>query len=212
MTIRTKLCSPLLALSIAMTAGQAAATVVLPQNLEQLEAQAQLIFVGACTTCTATIDEHGMPVAIFTFRVIEPIKGDFKKTSQIEVRQFGSGIPNAKGFALQIAGLPTYPTHQKVVLFLNPPSKIGLTAPVGLWQGLFHVERDAEGREGIRLDPVRRKLLVSKVNTAKYLATGRLKAAEEVLLTDPPEWVELTTFCSLIRKIIQERERTDKEP
>jgi len=210
MVLQRKLCVSLFALSTAMLVGQATATVILPQNLEQLESQAQLVFVGICTTRTATTDERGVPVNVFTFEVIEPVKGNLKKGNRIEVRQFGNDAPNAKGFAVRIPGVPNYPIGRKVLLFLNPPSKIGLTAPVGLSQGVFLVEQNVEGKEVIRLDPLRRKLLVGKMNVAGYVQTGRFTAAEVAMLSNPPESVELPAFCSLVRKLAQERERMTK--
>jgi len=210
MTIRKSLLSGLPAILVALTASRATATVVLPQNIEQLESQAQWVFVGVCTSRTATIDEHGIPVHVFTFQVIEPVKGDLKAGNAVRFRQFGSGVPNAQRLAMRIAGIPTYPIGQKVLLFLNPQSSISLTLPVGLWQGVFQVERDGNGRDEIRLDPLRRKLLIGAVNRAKYTASRRLTAGEDTLLNNPPERVDLLTFCSLVRKITEERERREK--
>jgi hypothetical protein len=210
MIIRARLCTFSLALLTAATVQQAAATVVLPQNIEQLESQAQLIFVGVCTTRTAAIDERGIPVNVFTFRVAEPVKGDLKKDGHVTFRQLGDGVPNTHGMTMYIIGIPIHVIGQKVVLFLNAPSRIGLTSPVGLWQGIFPVDRDAQGNEGISLDRLRRKDLVAGVAKEKYAATRRLTVGEETLLSDPPERVDVATFCSLVRKISQEREQRGK--
>jgi hypothetical protein len=210
MTIRKSLLSGLPAILVALTASRATATVVLPQNIEQLESQAQWVFVGVCTSRTATIDERGIPVRVFTFQVIEPVKGDLKAGNAVRFRQFGSGVPNRQGLAMFIAGIPTYRLGQKVVLFLNGASRLGLTGPVGLSQGVFDVERDAQGRETIRLDPLRRRELVAKVDREKYAAVMRLTADEDALLSNPPERVDLATLCSVVRKIAQERERREK--
>jgi len=201
----------LLAVSIAMTATTVRASLVLPQNLEQLESQAQLVFVGVCTTRTTVIDERGIPVSVFTFEIIEAVKGKLHKGTRVEIRHFGNDIPNANGLAMRIPGIPTYAVGEEVLLFLNPPSRIGLTSPVGLFQGLFRVGRDARGRRRIVLDPLRRQLLVGGIDVAKYAANRRFTAAERRLLGDPPRWVDVTTFCSLVRKIAQERERAKKQ-
>jgi hypothetical protein len=210
MAIRMGLSAYLAVLSIAMTVGRATATVVLPQNIEQLESQAQWVFVGVCTTRTAVIDERGIPINIFTFRIVEAVKGALKNEGHIEVRQFGNDVPNANGLAMHIAGIPKYAIGEEVVLFLNPPSRIGLTTPVGLWQGVFRVDRDKTGKREIRLDPIQRKLLVAGVNKAKYTATRRLTPDEEMLLSNPPDRVDLSTFCSLVRRIIENREQGEK--
>lgn len=205
MAVRARWSGCLVGLLAALLASSGAATVVRPQNIEQLEAQSGLIFAGVCTSRTAAI-ERGIPVSIYTFEVIEAVKGPVKKGGRVVVRHFGNGVPNPNGgVAAIIPGIPTYRVGQQVLLFLNPPSRLGLTSPVGLWQGLFSVKRDAEGKRWLLLDPLRRKLLVGAVDAAKYDSAVRLTTVERRLLTDPPSRVELETFCSLVRKIGQVR-------
>jgi len=199
-----------LALSIAMTTAGARATTVVPQNLEQLESQAQLVFVGVCTSRTAEIDPQGIPVRTFTFEVAETVKGNLKTGSRIVVRHFGNDVPSPNGLATRIPGIPTYAVGQEVLLFLNPPSSIGLTAPVGLSQGLFRVERGAGGKRIIRLDPVRRNLLQSGINPAKYTTSTRFTPSDRERLSNLPEQIEVREFCSLIRKVKEEREQAQK--
>lgn len=196
----------LLLLSIGAVAGGAWGSMVLPQNLERLESEAQLLFVGVCTSRTATIGPRGIPVNVFTFEVTEAVKGRLKKGSRVEFRQFGSDVPHANGLTLRVAGLPNYRVGQEVLLFLNRPSRIGLTAPVGLSQGVFPVVRGAKGKREIVLDPVRRKFLLSGMDIAKYAASSRFTASEQRLLSDLPKRVDVATFCSLLRKMGQERE------
>jgi len=194
-----------------MLAATASASMVVPQNIERLEKQAGLIFVGVCTARTGLIGEHGLPVNVFTFEVREAVKGRIEKGKTIEVRQFGNDVPNARGLAIRIPGIPTYRIGDEVLLFLNPPSKIDLTAPVGLSQGVFPVVRGPEGGRWIVLDPLRRKMLFDGVDAEKYAAAGRLNEAERQLLVKPPARVEVATFCSLVRKIGEARKRLEKE-
>jgi hypothetical protein len=210
MPIRESAYRCLVALSMAMAAGSAQATVLLPQNIEKLEVQAQVVFVGVCTSQTAAINERGIPVRAYTFEIIEGVKGNLKAGSRIQVRHLGNDVPDARGLALRVAGVPRYRVGQEVLLFLNPPSSLGLTAPVGFSQGVFDIARGADGKREIRLDPLRRKLLSGGLATAKYAASRRFTLKDQDLLNDPPERVELESFCSLVRKIQQEREQAEK--
>jgi len=207
MTFRAKPWCLLLALSIAMSATRATATLVLPQNIEQLESQAQLIFAGVCTGRTSAFTSQGIPVNIFTFEVRDIAKGNLRTGARIEVRHFGNDVPNAQRLAMRIPGIPTYTVGQEVVLFLNPPSAIGLTAPVGLSQGLFSVEGTRDGKRRIRLDPVRRSMLTKGLDHGKYAAGGRFTAIDRDRLANPPEVIEVSEFCSLVRKLKEEREK-----
>ena len=47
------------------------------------------------------------------------------------------------GKRLYIAGMPRFEAGQEVVLFLAGQTATALTPTVGLWQGIFYVERDA---------------------------------------------------------------------
>jgi hypothetical protein len=195
--------------SIGMIAAHARASMVLAQNLEGLESQAQLIFVGVCTSRTTYLDAGGLPVNMFTFDIIEPVKGDLRKGSRIKVRHFGNGVPDARGRATVIAGLPTYAVGREVLLFLNPPGRIGLTTPVGLSQGLFSVVRDADGTRQIVLSRERRRLLLDGIDRATYSETGRLSATGRRLLRDLPARIDCDAFCSLVRNMA--RTRTELE-
>ena len=210
MTKRARLCCGLLVLTLAWTAGSASATVILPQNLEQIESAAQRVFVAVCTSATAQTDVRGIPITVYTFKVSQAVKGDLKDGGAVVVRQVGNNTPGPNGLVARIVGAPSYKVGQEVMLFLNPPSRIGLTAPVGLSQGVFNIVTDPNGNRQIVLDPVRRRTLAAGVKPAKYAATGKLSATEQTWLTDPPERTDVSAFCTLVRKISEERKRTGK--
>jgi len=199
----------LLLVMVLMIGSQVFATTVVPQNLEQLESQAQTVFVGVCTSKTAQI-ANGIPVTVYTFTVTQAVKGPVQDGATVQVRQFGPATLQAKSSTLKTAATPPYNEGQETILFLNPPSRIGLTAPVGLGQGVFNVTRDAKGNRVIALDPARRRMLASKMSTSKLASNARFTATEQTLLTDPPERVDVSAFCSLIRKMSEERERMAK--
>ncbi len=193
---------------VVLFASRAPATLTLPQNIEQLESQAQLIFAGVCTSHTAVATAQGLPVTVYTFKVIEAIKGNVKTGGEVQFRQFGGPIPGSR-LAMKAPGVPRYVVGQEVLLFLNPPSSIGLTAPVGLVQGAFSIERSRDGKRTIPLDPVRRNLLTRNLDLSKYQDRRRFTAAESLALANPPERMDLEFFCLLIRKIGNARRDAD---
>jgi hypothetical protein len=193
--------------ALLVVAAPAHATLVLPQNLENLEAQAGQIFAGVCTNRSAEIDDSGIPVRRFTFRVTEAVRCRAAVGETIEVRHFGNGVPNEHGYAMHIPGIPDYRVGQEVLLFLNPPSTIGLTAPVGLSQGLFAVKRNREGKATINLDPLRRRLLSRGLEASRYTASEGFTERDRNFLAAPPAQIELDEFCDLVRKMSAERKR-----
>jgi hypothetical protein len=77
---------------------------------------------------------QNLDTVVVTLQVIEPLKGTPGAT--LSFRQY----------VFDIHDLETkleYRIGEEVVLMLRRPSQYGLTSPVGLEQGRFHVERDA---------------------------------------------------------------------
>jgi hypothetical protein len=106
-----------------------------PIGLEEMVAYSQRIFRGVCTAAEPAGSVAGLPVTLYTFRILERIKGaDGERT--VSFRQLG-GEANS----LQI---PAYRVDEEYVLFLYPESEMGLTSPVGLLQGAFQVTRATE--------------------------------------------------------------------
>ncbi|MCX8036106.1 MAG: hypothetical protein N3D11_03430 [Candidatus Sumerlaeia bacterium] len=195
-------------LPLALLGSRAPATLVLPQNIEDLESQAQLIFAGVCTTYTAVATAQGLPATLYTFKVIEAVKGNVKAGSEVQFRQFGGPIPGSR-LAMKVSGVPHYVVGQEVLLFLNPPGSIGLTAPVGLSQGVFAIEQSRDGKRTIPLDAVRRTLLNRNLDLSKYQDRRRFTVAESLAVANPPERMDLESFCSLIRKMGNARRDAD---
>ena len=102
----------------------------IPLTLEEITNSSDRIFSGICKKIE-DIDRDpvsNLRTVQYTFEITESIKGTQKK--EITFKQWK---PTAKD-----AG---YEVGEKYVLFLHPDSKLGLTSPVGLSQGLFEVKK-----------------------------------------------------------------------
>jgi hypothetical protein len=127
----------LLLASLPALAQRGAMTV--PRNLEQMIGRAANILRG--NVVSARIEKHpeftNLDTVVITLRVRETLKGDAQGT--FTFRQYIWDIRdrwNAAG----------YRKGQDLLLFLNAPTRYGLTSPVGIEQGRFRVQPDEKGR------------------------------------------------------------------
>ena len=109
-------------------------------DLEEMAALSDRVFRGRCLSTRQIEHSSGLPVVEYTFQVLQGIKGATEGEEMIFRQLGGTG---SGGFVM--AGLPSYVPGQDVLLFLNADSRIGLTSPVGLSQGVFRVHRDSAG-------------------------------------------------------------------
>lgn len=138
---------------ICLAAGPAAASTVIPLSLRDLSAEASRVAVGRVERLTSYHDTSagfirsrvelaetrslsGEPLGVFTFEMAGGVVGD--------VRQW-------------IAGFPNLQPGDQVVLFLAENTATPLGPTVGLWQGVFFIERSAAGAETV-VDHLRRPI------------------------------------------------------
>lgn len=137
---------------------RAKAAMVMPFNVEQMAQRAEKIFVGTCTKVERTVNAQGVPVIEVSFAVSETIKGNAGDTvtfRQIDPapRQQTDPTPQQGSHlrirslwsAAALAGVPAYAPGEEVMLFLAKEGQLGLTAPVGLFQGKMPVTTTASG-------------------------------------------------------------------
>ena len=125
----------LLGLSLLMPPRHAAAQ-ALPVHpeagiLESFASASARVFRGRCLAAEpAEVAVAGgrVPVTVYTFEVLEGLKGPLAST--VTFRQVGhpEGGPRDLG---RLAGLPVYRPGAEYVLFLLPESRAGLTSPAG---------------------------------------------------------------------------------
>jgi hypothetical protein len=117
---------------VAQTRALSPATI--PTKLQQLAARSETIFSGIVTAITPTRPASGRTATVtITFEVENAIRG-VKAGQTYSFREWAG---------LWAAG-PRYRIGQRLLLFLYPPSKLGLTSPVSGPSGVLAV--DTQGR------------------------------------------------------------------
>lgn len=185
-------------------AAVASATVLMHRNLTGLTELSQRAFVGRCLSVQEHFEPGGEmpPHTEYTFEILETLKGEVEGT--LTIRQYGlrgpGQVSETVAFVGNIPEMPVYEEDETYVLFLIGDSRLGLTSPVGLYQGAFEVTRDANGRATVR-NGINNLGLFNDV-TLPALAKGNLTAAEQELLAVKKGPVNFENFMSLTRKLI----------
>jgi hypothetical protein len=154
-----------LLLAGARTAKAQRGAITLPRNLADLSAGAGRIVQGRVVA--VRVEPHpvykNLKTLLLTLSVDDVLKGDAAKT--LTFREFLWDIRD-------IADGAGYRVGDEVLLFLNKPTVLGLTSPVGLEQGRFRVIKSASGEE-FAVNASGNAGLMNGV-----LATGRLNVAK----------------------------------
>lgn len=124
----------------ATTAHAQRGALTVPHSLDQLTEQADVIFRGS--VISTKVEPHpqlrNLMTVVISMNVSETMKGSPRKS--IVFRQYIWDLRDQLDAA-------QYQKGQELLLFLAPVSEYGLTSPVGLEQGRFHVWRDKKGRD-----------------------------------------------------------------
>lgn len=123
--------------------------------LATVTAEAGRIVHASVTDVRSGRDERGLPATWVTLAVKRTLKGTHD--SRLVVKQFGVMEPLPDGTITGLPDMPRYRVGDEVVLFLRPESAHGFTSPVGLSDGVYHVDAGhrvahAAGRAGQDLD------------------------------------------------------------
>jgi hypothetical protein len=114
-----------------------------PVNLAYLSRRAGVIVQGRVSSVRYEPMpgyEHLSTVRV-TLEVGQMLRGP--QTRQYTFRQW---LPGGRARATKYGA---YQVGSELVLFLVSPSEYGLSSPIGAEQGMFHVQRDAQGRKYI---------------------------------------------------------------
>lgn len=138
------------------------AVMVMPLTVEQMAQRAEKIFVGTCTKVEHTVNAQGMPVIEVSFSVSATLKGEvgdtvmFRQIDPTARQETDLTLPQGPHVrvgslwsAATLAGVPTYIPGEEVMLFLAKVGPLGLTAPIGLWQGKMAVMTTASGEKRV---------------------------------------------------------------
>jgi hypothetical protein len=119
-------------------------------TLRQLTRSSGYIFVGTVTDIQATASApHKLATVRITFHINQAIRG---------VRS-GRSLTTREWAGLWESG-ERYRVGQRLLVFLYPRSKLGLTSPVGGWQGRFALDSQGElilGKERLIANPIVRQ-------------------------------------------------------
>jgi hypothetical protein len=177
----------------------AEAVMVLPVNVEELASRAEKIFVGTCTNVENKVNASGIPVLEVTYSVQEGIKGEVGATVTFQQLDSTRGEPASRASsapspyrvnsiwkaAATSVRLPTYIKGEKTLLFLARPGQMGVTAPIGLFQGKLPISTSTAGEQVI-------------TNTAL-----KKTALKDSTLPEPGKTAQYERFLTALRTIVQ---------
>ncbi|MFQ5928419.1 MAG: hypothetical protein ACE5MK_01880 [Acidobacteriota bacterium] len=129
---------------LALSTSFATGTSVRIVNLFEMVQLADRVFWGKCLSVEKKSAESTLlPVVEYVFEVRRGIKG-VRTGERVVFRQ----VQAVQRGIVGISGIPHYRKGQEILLFLHGDSRLGLTSPVGLSQGIFRKEWTREGEIG----------------------------------------------------------------
>ncbi|MDA2935521.1 hypothetical protein MYX82_14470 [Acidobacteria bacterium AH-259-D05] len=192
-------------LALLLSAGFASGTSVRLLNLPEMVRLADRVFVGVCLSVEEkSAESFSLPIVEYVFEVRQGIKG-VQSGEKIVFRQVQSGQNGVAG----IPGIPSYQKGQEVLLFLHADSRLGLTSPVGLSQGVFQLEKTRDGEVGV-LNALENVNLRYQMTVATAQESGISGVDFNFLEKGKPIPIEI--FSSLVRKIDRDYTSKGKSP
>lgn len=184
------------------------ALLVLKLNLVQLSAFADRIFVGECISVRQGRDSNNYHVNYVTYRVDEMLKGESSK--RVTFKQLVPPPPSEQPVlpdhpeikvTSAFADMPRYQVGATNVVFLSEDSEVGLTAPVGLHQGMFRVFE--EGVQKQVVNRVGNKGLFVGIKKSPLFKGLKLSSSESKLVAQEGSPLSYDSFVSLVQKIVE---------
>ena len=189
--MRTRLLTAMLSL-LAATISLTATTVRIV-NLSEMVQASDRVFHGRCVSAREMTHSNGLPIVEYTFLVSNGIKGTVEG-ERVVFRQLQAS--RARGFG--IAGLPVFRKGQDLVLFLAADSRIGLTSPTGLSQGVFSVLQDRRGKLAI-VNSFKNQNLTHDLEPSRLYKMGLKHSQAELLRRQGP--ISLEALSEAVRTI-----------
>ncbi len=139
---------------VILLASHLAASTVTPLSLREVSTRASRVTAGRVERVTARRDsQSGRIVSRIEIAEARALAG--QTPGRFSFEMVGG---TAEGIRQWIAGFPAFEAGDQVVLFLAQDTTTPLGPTVGLWQGVFFVQKDAGGQE-IITDHARRPLV-----------------------------------------------------
>ena len=180
--MRTRLLTAMLSL-LAATISLTATTVRIV-NLSEMVQASDRVFHGRCVSAREMTHSNGLPIVEYTFLVSNGIKGTVEG-ERVVFRQLQAS--RARGFG--IAGLPVFRKGQDLALFLAADSRIGLTSPTGLSQGVFPVLQDRRGKLAL-VNGFKNQNLTHDLEPSRLYKMGLKHSQAELLRSQGPILLE----------------------
>ncbi len=184
---------------LVMAVGSAFATKMLHRNAQELTQLADRVFVAVCVEAveeTAPIGNATMSYTRYVFDVLEPIKGSLGQT--VTIKQLG----RMRGPG-SIVAMPVYQEGAKYLLFMLPESQIGLSSPVGLFQGSFKVfEGTAKGRMQI-INGIGNRGLFKDMTASNIKNVQKFNQKDLQLLSIKKGPIEYSRFIDFVKKMVE---------
>ena len=183
-----------------LVASTAPATVVLKLNLVRMVTDADRIFTGTVSAVEdVTLSVPGgttIPATSITFDVSDVVKGSIGQT--LNIRQYGRIHPDPEtGAIARIPGLPIFRMGEEVTLFLRSDSQLGLTSPVGLFQGAFRIVIDPATERKVAVNGIQNAGLFAGVED-RAATLSQKKVGTLNLKKGPVDYIWL---MSLVKKL-----------
>lgn len=178
-------------------------TSLIHRNLKELVVTSERIFIGQCIAVQE--GELKFPRGTifyteYTFQVSESIKGNVDGV--ITFKQYGLAKPRQIDENTILynrpVGMPVYNENEEYMLFLIGDSRLGLTSPVGLYQGAFSITQDQLGRQ-VALNGASNRGLFKNMSSDE-LSTLALTRTELTLATRTKGPFILNDFVSVVKK------------
>lgn len=175
------------------------ATLVKPLNIQQLTAWAHQIVKAQVVERQVADDpyESGTIACYYTLSVLDWIKGS-TGSNEIVLKQLADGTILSNGQVLkQKFYLPKYEVGKTYVFFLPQASEqTGLSAPIGLEQGVFEVKTNKQGNE--TLPSLSQRTWLLKNNLGQDSRGENLKRQIDQAATQG----DYQSFKSLVQKVL----------
>lgn len=165
-----------------------------PVNLAYLSQRADIILQGRVTNVSRkTLPGYpNIPIVEVTLQVERSLRGLTGKTYTFRELYLGMRSNRGKN---------AYKIGQRLFMFLPTPSRYGLSSPVGIGQGRFHIAFDAKG--GTRLANEQGNAGIFRDVERDFARSGkRLTSGQRRLASTTRGLVPLDEFVSLVNSLM----------
>lgn len=172
-----------------------------PRNLVELSTLADRIVQGKVTAVSVERhpDYRNLMTLLITVSVEDVLKGAQAKT--VTFRQFiwdPRDVANAGG----------YRAGEGVLLFLNRPTSLGLTSPVGLGQGRFRIVRDRTAELTVVNDDGNSSLFREAEESGTFKSAKLSSRSQTLVQSHTSGPIPLTNLKELVRGVLQDAGQT----